>query len=404
MRRAVITGYGGISCLGNDITSIADSLQNLRSGIKKDPSYQEQNMRCRVSGGIDLDVKPLIERKKLRFMSRATAYAYLAAEAAIAQSKLTPEMLNSEKTATFVGTGGNGIRETHQALDIWRLKGARKIPPYVVPQTMDNGASAVLSTYFKTRGASYSISSACSTSAHCIGQACEQIQLNNADLVLAGGADDECWQISSLFDAMGALSSHFNDYPEQASRPFDKERDGFVPSGGAGIVIVEELEHALSRNATIFAEIVGYGATSDGVDMVAPSGEGAERCMRMALRNCDAPDYINAHATSTPAGDHVELQAIRQVLGSKIPDISSTKALTGHALGGAGVLELIYSLIMLERDFIVPCVNLTTPDDVSADFVFPTEVKNQAGLKRIMSNSFGFGGTNASLVIEKHSS
>ena len=402
-RRAVITGYGALSCIGNDNTAVEASLRAVRSGIRHSTPYAERNMRCHVCGPIDVDPSAQLERKQYRFMGKTSAYASLAANEAVANSGLTPEQLNSHRTAAFIGAGGNGVTDLCEALDIVDKKGPRRLSPYYVTKVMDNSPSAIISTNLRVRGPSYTISSACSTSAHCIGTAYEQIVLDNIDCAVAGGGEEECWQISVLFDAMGALSSKYNDTPEIASRPFDSARDGFVPSGGAGIVVVEELEYARQRGANIIGEIVGYGATSDGADMVAPSGEGAMRCMQNALRECDPPDYINAHATSTPLGDLVELQAIRSVLGDKIPPISSTKALTGHALGAAGSLELIYSLMMMEGNFIVPCANLQDPDGEAANYPLQRELEANANLQTIMSNSFGFGGTNASLVVARHS-
>lgn len=401
-RRPVITGFGALSCIGNDAASIHQALLTSRSGITTCNEYKEKNMKCHVSGAISVEPAEHIERKQLRFMGRTTAYASIATQNAVTHAGLTPEQLHSERTAAIIGAGGNGITELCQAVDIERDKGTRKLGPYFVTKVMDNAPSAAISTNFRVRGPSYSVSSACATSAHCIGIACEQILLDNIDCALAGGAEEETWQISMLFDAMGALSNKYNDLPATASRPFDNSRDGFVPSGGAGIVVVEEREHALKRGANILAEVIGYAATSDGHDMVAPSGEGSVRCMRLATRDCDQPDYINAHATSTPAGDIVELQAVREVFGANTPPISSTKALTGHALGAAGALELIYSMIMLQHDFITPCANLDTPDEGMEDYPLPRSLVKNAGLQRIMSNSFGFGGTNASLILQKH--
>lgn len=402
MKRAVITGMGAISPLGNNLQEVTDSLRNSRSGIRYNPIYEEINLKCHVSGSVDLDLEALIDRKMRRFMSVSSAYAYLSTKEAVADAALTAEQLNGERTATIIGVGGSGISDQYAASETQRTKGSRRISAYYVPRIMTNAPSATVSTCFHTRGPSFSISSACSTSAHCIGVAYEQILLDNVDIALAGGCEEEYCYTSMLFDAMGALSSRYNDTPEKASRPFDEGRDGFVPAGGSGTVIVEELEHALRRNAHIYAEITGYGATSDGADMVAPSGEGAVRCMNIALRNGQTPDYINAHGTSTPAGDLVELQAIHSVLGDKTPPISSTKALMGHSLGAAGALEFIFSLLMMQEKFITPCTNLSQPPAFAADYPLPTELIENADLRCIMSNSFGFGGTNASLVANKY--
>lgn len=398
MKRIVVTGMGALSPLGNSLPEITDSLRNTRSGIIANANYLETGLKCNVSGSVDVNLAELIDRKMRRFMSVASAYAFLATRDAIADANLTPEQVGSDRTATIIGVGGNGISDQHEVVQIHQDKGAKRVGPYYVTRIMANSPSAIVSTYFRARGPSFTVSSACATSAHAIGLASEQIQLGNVDIVLAGGCEEEYSYTSLLFDSMGALSSKYNDDPQRASRPFDRDRDGFVPAGGSGTVIVEEMEHALKRGARIYAEITGYCATSDGADMVSPSGEGAARCMKQALRNCETPDYINAHATSTPTGDLVELQSIRDVLGSDIPPISSTKALMGHALGAASALEFIFSLLMMEGRFIVPCVNLQNPDGIAADYPLPIDLIEDVDIKSVMSNSFGFGGTNACLV------
>ncbi len=403
MRRAVITGLGIVSCLGNDKNSVADSLHAGKSGIRFKQEYADLGLRSQVAGMVDIDLEALIPRKVRRFMGDAAAYSYIAMEQAIADAGLSPELVSQPRTGLIMGSGGGSTASLVEAADTLRQRGVRKIGPYSVPKVMGSTVSACLATPFKIQGVNYSITSACATSAHCIGNAVEQIQLGKQDIVFAGGGEEEHWSESMMFDAMGALSSKNNDNPTIASRPYDAGRDGFVIAGGAGTVVVEELEHALRRGATIYAEIIGYGATSDGYDMVAPSGEGAVRCMRQALQGIDEPvDYINTHGTSTPVGDAAELRAIREVFGQRIPHISATKSLTGHSLGAAGVQEAIYCLLMMERDFIAASANVEQLDPEGADMPIATKRIDNAGLTTAMSNSFGFGGTNATLVMRRY--
>ena len=402
IKRAVITGIGAISCIGNNISEITKSLKLGTSGIRFNESYKELGMRSHISGSINLNLKDLIDRKHLRFMGEAASYAYLSAAEAIKDSGLDLSRFSSQDVGVIAGSGGASSRSQVEAADIVKSKGVKRIGPYRVTQTMGNTVSAALATFFGIKGVNFSISSACSTSAHCIGSALEQIQLGKQKIILAGGAEDEHWTMSSMFDAMGALSSSYNESPEKASRPFDKDRDGFVIAGGAGMLVVEELDHALERNADIYAEITGYGATSDGDDMVHPSGEGATNCMLKAveMHGKDNIDYINAHGTSTPAGDPVELESIKKVFIDKIPPISSTKSQTGHTLGAAGALESIFSLLMLKNSFISKTLNLSSSIDEGEGLDLVSEVRNQ-DLDAVMNNSFGFGGTNVSLVFEK---
>ena len=402
LKRAVITGIGAISCIGNNISEITKSLKLGTSGIRFNESYKELGMRSHISGSINLNLKDLIDRKHLRFMGEAASYAYLSTAEAIRDSGLDLSRFSSQDVGVIAGSGGASSRSQVEAADIVKSKGVKRIGPYRVTQTMGNTVSAALATFFGIKGVNFSISSACSTSAHCIGSALEQIQLGKQKIILAGGAEDEHWTMSSMFDAMGALSSSFNESPEKASRPFDKDRDGFVIAGGAGMLVVEELDHALERNADIYAEITGYGATSDGDDMVHPSGEGATNCMLKAveMHGKDNIDYINAHGTSTPAGDPVELESIKKVFIDKIPPISSTKSQTGHTLGAAGALESIFSLLMLKNSFISKTLNLSSSIDEGEGLDLVSEVRNQ-DLDAVMNNSFGFGGTNVSLVFEK---
>ena len=402
LKRAVITGIGAISCIGNNISEITKSLKLGTSGIYFNESYKELGMRSHISGSINLNLKDLIDRKHLRFMGEAASYAYLSAAEAIKDSGLDLSRFSSQDVGVIAGSGGASSRSQVEAADIVKSKGVKRIGPYRVTQTMGNTVSAALATFFGIKGVNFSISSACSTSAHCIGSALEQIQLGKQKIILAGGAEDEHWTMSSMFDAMGALSSSYNESPEKASRPFDKDRDGFVIAGGAGMLVVEELDHALERNADIYAEITGYGATSDGDDMVHPSGEGATNCMLKAveMHGKDNIDYINAHGTSTPAGDPVELESIKKVFKNKIPPISSTKSQTGHTLGAAGALESIFSLLMLKNSFISKTLNLSNSIDEGEGLDLVSEVRNQ-DLDAVMNNSFGFGGTNVSLVFEK---
>ena len=402
LKRAVITGIGAISCIGNNISEITKSLKLGTSGICFNESYKELGMRSHISGSINLNLKDLIDRKHLRFMGEAASYDYLSTGEAIKDSGLDLSRFSSQDVGVIAGSGGASSRSQVEAADIVKSKGVKRIGPYRVTQTMGNTVSAALATFFGIKGVNFSISSACSTSAHCIGSALEQIQLGKQKIILAGGAEDEHWTMSSMFDAMGALSSSYNESPEKASRPFDIDRVGFVIAGGAGMLVVEELDHALERNADIYAEITGYGATSDGDDMVHPSGEGATNCMLKAveMHGKDNIDYINAHGTSTPAGDPVELESIKKVFIDKIPPISSTKSQTGHTLGAAGALESIFSLLMLKNSFISKTLNLSSSIDEGEGLDLVSEVRNQ-DLDAVMNNSFGFGGTNVSLVFEK---
>lgn len=402
MRRVVITGYGIISCLGNDAESVKDSLFHGRSGIRFNPIYAEMGFRSQVSGSIHLDLDALIDRKQRRFMSESSGYAYLAMQQAITMSGLSPEQIINPRTGLIAGSGGASSLSQTEATDIARSKGVKRIGPYMVTRTMASTVSACLATAFQIKGVNYSISSACATSAHCIGNAVEQIQLGKQDVMFAGGAEEESWAMSCMFDAMGAMSSKYNDSPETASRAYDATRDGFVIAGGGGIVVLESYEHAVARGANIIAEVIGYGASSDGYDMVAPSGEGAVRCMQIALATVDTPiDYLNTHGTSTPVGDVAELKAVREIFTDKIPQISSTKSLSGHSLGAAGVQEAIYCLLMLQNDFIAASANIETLTPEAEGLPIVRQRIDNAGLKTIMSNSFGFGGTNASLVLRK---
>ncbi len=404
MKRVVITGVGIVSSLGNNKEDVTRSLFEGRSGIVVAPEYAENGLRSQIHGAVkDLDFSEHIDRKQLRFMGDAAAYSYIAMKQAVEDSGLTEEQVSNPRTGLIAGSGGGSNSNSTQAVEITRTKGVRRVGPYMVTRTMGSTVSACLATPFKIKGINYSISSACSTSAHCIGTAVEQIQLGKQDVVFAGGGEELHWTMSVLFDAMGALSTKNNDNPAKASRAYDADRDGFVIAGGGGMVVVEELEHALARGAKIYCEITGYGANSDGYDMVAPSGEGAVRCMQMALSTVDGSvDYINPHGTSTPVGDTKEAAAIREVFGEEVPKISSTKSMSGHSLGAAGVHEFIYSLMMLENDFIAPSINIDTLDPECEGMPIVTERIDNAGLNRIMSNSFGFGGTNASVVFERY--
>ncbi|PQQ23481.1 beta-ketoacyl-ACP synthase I [Photorhabdus hindustanensis] len=402
MKRVVITGLGIVSSIGNNQKEVLASLKEGRSGITFSDKFKEIGMRSHVWGNVKLDTAGLIDRKIQRFMSDASVYAYLAMDEAIKDSGLTDDQVSNIRSGLVVGSGGGSPYNQVASADGMRARGLRGVGPYMVTRAMASGVSACLATPFKIKGVNYSISSACSTSAHCIGHAAELIQLGKQDIVFAGGGEELCWEMSCEFDAMGALSTKYNETPEKASRTYDKNRDGFVIAGGGGIVVVEELEHALARGAHIYAEIVGYGATSDGADMVVPSGEGAVRCMNMALQGVKGSiDYVNTHGTSTPAGDLKELEAIREVFGDTTPAISATKAMTGHSLGAAGVHEAIYSLLMLEHDFIAPSINIEDLDDKAAGMNIITKPTEQK-LNTVMSNSFGFGGTNASLVMSKY--
>lgn len=402
MRRVVITGLGIVSSLGNDKATVSDSLRQMRSGIRANPVYAEMGFRSQVSGTPEIDLDALIDRKDKRFEGPAASYAHISLQQAIADANLPPELVSHPRTGLIAGSGGASTGNLVEAADIARSKGVKRIGPYMVPRTMSSTVSACLCTAFEIKGINYSISSACATSAHCIGSATEQIQLGKQDIMFAGGGEEEHWTLSCLFDAMGAMSSKYNDSPTTASRAYDANRDGFVIAGGGGMIVLEEYEHALKRGAKIYAEVVGYGATSDGYDMVAPSGEGAARCMQIALATVDTPiDYINAHGTSTPVGDVAELKAVREVFGDKAPKISSTKSLSGHSLGAAGVQEAIYCLLMLEGDFIAGSANIETLDPQAEGLPVVRATVENAGLKTVMSNSFGFGGTNATLVMRK---
>ena len=404
MRRVVVTGIGITSCLGADKAAVTESLRTGRSGIRHCEDYAEIGMRSHVAGRPQIDFKEHIDRKQLRFMGDAAAYTYIAMRQAIADAGLEEREVSSERSGIIVGSGGGSPKNQLEANDILRDKGLRRVGPYRVTQTMGSTTSACLATPFKIKGVNYSISSACATSAHCISSAAEQIMLGRQDVVFAGGGEEEHWSMSSLFDAMGALSTKYNDAPERASRAYDAARDGFVIAGGGGLVVLESLEHAQARGARIYAELVGYGATSDGYDMVAPSGEGAQRCMRQALAGLEeGVDYINAHGTSTPVGDLAELRAVRETFGDAAPPISSTKSLSGHSLGAAGVQEAIYCLLMQEGDFIAASANIEQLDDEAEGMPIVRERIDNAGLHRVMSNSFGFGGTNACLVFQRHS-
>lgn len=402
MKRVVVTGMGIVSCLGNDQNAVLDALRAGRSGIKFQETYKEMGFRSHVAGSIDINLSELIDRKVLRFMGDAAAYAYISMQQAITDSGLTEDQVSNERTGIIMGSGGASSMNLVEAADILREKGLKRVGPYRVTQTMGSTTSACLATPFKIKGVNYSISSACATSAHCIGVAVEQIQLGKQDVVFAGGGEEEHWTLTALFDAMGALSTKYNETPDQASRAYDANRDGFVIAGGGGCLVIEEYEHAKARGAKIYAEIVGYGATSDGYDMVAPSGEGAIRCMKQALATVDGEiDYINSHGTSTPVGDLAELKAIKATFGDKIPAISSTKSLTGHSLGATGVQEAIYSLLMMKNDFICASANIETLDPEAVGMPIALKRQDNVKLNRVMSNSFGFGGTNATLVFQK---
>jgi 3-oxoacyl-[acyl-carrier-protein] synthase-1 len=402
MKRVVISGMGLVSPLGNNKEETLISLRETKSGIKFQEEYKEMGLRSHVAGSIDIDVESMIDRKLRRFMGDAAAFSYISLAEAIADSGLPEDQVSNYRTGIVAGSGGASSSNLIEAADILREKGVKRIGPYRVTRTMGSTVSACLSTAYKIKGVNYSITSACSTSAHCIGHAAELIQLGKQDIVFAGGGEEEHWSMSSLFDAMGALSTVRNENPATASRAYDKDRDGFVIAGGGGFVVVEEYEHAIARGAKIYAELVGYAATSDGYDMVAPSGEGGQRAMQIALSTVDGEiDYINAHGTSTPAGDIPEINAIKAVFGDKIPRISSTKSLSGHSLGAAGVHEAIYSLLMLENDFICESANINELDPLVADAPIVRARIDNAGIRTVMSNSFGFGGTNAVLAFQK---
>ncbi len=403
MRRVVVTGLGIVSSIGNNAQEVTESLRKARSGIVRAEEYARMGFRSQVHGEPKLRPEEVIDRRKMRFMGNGAAWAYIAMEQAIADAGLEEDEISHERTGLIVGTGGPSTRAIVEAADVARDKGPKRVGPFVVPKAMSSTASATLSTYFKIRGVNYSISSACSTSAHCIGNAAELIQWGKQDIMFAGGGEELHWTLSVLFDAMGAMSSKYNDTPEKASRAYDTGRDGFVIAGGGGIVVLEELEHAKARGAKIYAELIGYGATSDGFDMVQPSGEGAVRCMQQALAAVmDPVDYINPHATSTPIGDVKEIEAIREVFGDDIPPISATKSLTGHSLGAAGVHEAIYSLLMMKEGFICESANIEELDPAFDDVPIVRKRIDDARLNVVMSNSFGFGGTNATLVFRRY--
>jgi 3-oxoacyl-[acyl-carrier-protein] synthase-1 len=403
MKRVVVTGYGIVSCLGNDRNAVLDSLKQGRSGIKFQQEYVDMGMRSHIAGSVDIDLDAHIDRKVKRFMGNSAAYAYIAMQQAIEHAGLPDDMVSNTRTGIIMGSGGGSSSNQVEAADILRNKGLRRVGPYMVPRTMSSTVSACLATPFHIKGVNYSISSACATSTHCVGNAYELIQMGKQDIIFAGGGEEEHWSLSMMFDAMGALSTRYNETPEKASRTYDADRDGFVIAGGGGAMVVEELEHALNRGANIIAEIVGYGATSDGADMVAPSGEGAVRCMQMATGHLQQPlDYINTHGTSTPVGDTRELEAIRETFGDKVPPISSSKSLAGHSLGASGVQEAIYSLLMVENNFIQASANIENMDEAARDMPIVTERKDNVELNTVMSNNFGFGGTNACLVLQKY--
>lgn len=402
MKRAVITGLGIVSSIGVNKQEVLAALQEGKSGITHSEEFAEMGLRSHVWGNVDIDLKEHIDRKAMRFMGNAAGYAYVAMQQAIEDSGLEPSDVSNPRTGIIAGSGGASSENQVLSADILREKGVKRVGPYMVPRCMASTVSACLATPFKILGVNYSIASACATSAHCIGNALELIQLGKQDVVFAGGGEELHWALSSQFDAMGALSSKYNDTPELASRTYDANRDGFVSSAGGGMVVVEELEHALARGAKIYGEVVGYGATSDGYDMVAPSGEGAVRCMQIAMQGVEGPiDYLNTHGTSTPVGDVKELAAIQTVFGDKQVPISATKAMTGHALGAAGVNEAIYSLLMMENNFIAPSINIETLDDAAQGLDIVT-ARRDATLNTVMSNSFGFGGTNSTLVFQRY--
>lgn len=402
MKRVVITGIGITSCLGITQDEVAESLKLGRSGIRFNESYKEHGFRSQVSGSVDIDFEQFIDRKTLRFMGNAAAYAYIAMKQAIEDAGLTDDLVSNPRTGLIAASGGASSENIVDSADIMREKGVKRVGPYRVTRTMGSTVSACLATPFKIKGINYSITSACATSAHCIGNAVEQIQMGKQDIIFAGGGEEEHWTQTGLFDAMGALSTKYNDTPQQASRAYDADRDGFVIAGGGGMIVVEELEHAKARGAKIYGEITGYGATSDGYDMVAPSGEGAARCMRMAMATIQGPiDYINTHGTSTPVGDVAELKALVEVFGKQMPVISSTKSLSGHSLGAAGVHEAIYCLLMMKHNFIAASANVHKLDEAAENLPILLGKAREQTVNRVMSNSFGFGGTNACLVFER---
>ena len=402
MKRVAVTGIGIVSCLGNNQSEVYDSLLNTKSGIGFSEEYKKYNFKSQICGVPKIKVEDHIDRKIIRFMGEGSAYNYIAMKEAVADSGLEEKDVSNETTGIIMGSGGPSVKNVVHAVDSTREASPRKMGPFVVPRTMASTASATLAVPFKIKGINYSISSACATSGHCIGNGMELIQSGKQKIVFAGGGEEIHWAMSAMFDAMTALSSKYNETPETASRPYDKSRDGFVIAGGAGVIVLEELEHAKARGAKIYAELTGYGATSDGYDMVAPSGEGAVRCMKMSLKTArNKIDYINTHGTSTPVGDITELRAVKEAFGDSIPKISSTKSLTGHPLGAASVHEAIYCLIMMKNNFIAASANITEMDDEAKKFPIVTKVEKNVILNSVMSNSFGFGGTNATLIFEK---
>src|SRR6516164_4297502 len=402
MRRVVVTGMGIVSSIGNNTQEVLASLREAKSGISRATDYAERGFRCQVHGAPTLDPEAAIDRRAMRFLGGGAACNQKTMEQAIRDAGLEPGEISHERTGIIMGSGGPSTRTVVEAADVTRTKGPKRVGPFAVPKAMSSTASATLATWFKIKGVNYSISSACATSNHCIGNAAEMIQYGKQDLMFAGGCEELDWTLSVLFDAMGAMSTKFNDRPGTASRAYDVDRDGFVIAGGAGVVVLEELEHAKARGAKIYAEVAGYGATSDGFDMVAPSGEGAVRCMRMALSTVKAPvDYVNPHATATPIGDLKEIEALREVFGAKCPPISATKSLTGHSLGAAGVQEAIYSLLMMNNGFICESANIETLDPAFEDMPIVRKRRDDVALSCVLSNSFGFGGTNASIVLKR---
>jgi 3-oxoacyl-[acyl-carrier-protein] synthase I len=402
MRRVVVTGMGIVSSIGNNTQEVLASLREAKSGISRSDKYAELGFRCQVHGAPTLDPQETVDRRAMRFLGTGAAWNHVAMEQALRDAGLEENEVSNERVGIIMGSGGPSTRTLIEAADTTRTKGPKRVGPFAVPKAMSSTASATLATWFKIKGVNYSISSACATSNHCIGNAAEIIQLGKQDMIFAGGCEDLDWTMSVLFDAMGAMSSKFNNTPEKASRAYDAARDGFVIAGGAGVLVLEELEHARARGARIYAEIAGYGATSDGYDMVAPSGEGAVRCMRMALSTVKAPvDYINPHATATPIGDLKEIEALREVFGAKCPPISATKSLTGHSLGAAGAQEAIYSLLMMNNGFICESANIENLDPEFADMPIVRERRDNVAVGCVLSNSFGFGGTNASIVLKR---
>jgi len=403
MRRVVITGIGIVSCIGNNKAEVLESLLNTKSGIVFSEEHKKYNFRSQIVGNIkNLNLSEHIDRKQLRFMGDGSAYNFISLKEAIEESGLKEKDISNEKTGIVMGSGGPSIKNVYYAVDVIRKSAPKRMGPYIVPRTMASTCSATLAVPFKIKGVNYSISSACATSGHCIGNGMELIQYGKQDIVFAGGGEELDWALSGMFDAMPALSSKYNNTPEKASRPYDASRDGFIIAGGAGALVLEEYEHAKARGAKIYAELTGYGATSDGYDMVAPSGEGAVRCMKMALKTTkNKIDYINTHGTSTPVGDITELNAIKETFQNRIPKISSTKSLTGHPLGAASVHEAIYSLIMMKNNFIAASANIENMDDGAKSFPIVTKIEKNVSLNAVMSNSFGFGGTNSTLIFEK---